>query len=325
MRSASLLILSALSLVLQIYAAPAPGTRDIIQKRDAGDSCLSKDPRCKCVGGAIFCGYVDSDWHTPAKPIETTTNVPVRKPKVATATSPEVVIVKDPLKTALLELNAYDDLDSVQLKIIRNQFSLETNGQFAVGLSGFRNYPFKIRGKQFDAAPPSDSAREKTAYWTVYWDFSWYGPGGTPPESGIFGPHVVLFVQFNGQVSHTLYYPPADDLFATAAQQGDYYFDRVLDPLRNLARLNTTMNLSFDDLHQLSHDIGAQWRTNLPAPPPPPAQKPRPLNPVAGIPQNECVEPPSWAKDHPSPSWCVPGDKRRVFQGTKWGDPIAAP
>jgi hypothetical protein len=249
MRSASLLFLSAFSLVSQIYAAPAPGANGVLQERDtnADDRCLSENPRCSCDGGASFCGYVDSDWHTPAKPIETTTNVPVRKPKMPTATDPEVVIVEDPLSAALFDLHGSHELREQSNDIIWNHFSPETRGQFVTGLRGYRDHPFKTRGKQFNATRGVDVPGGGSAYWALYWDFSWYGPGGALPKSGIFGPHVVLYVQLNGQFSHTLYYPPAESLAATAARPGDYYFDQVLDPLRQLAGLNTTIPGDFED------------------------------------------------------------------------------
>lgn len=306
--SATVLVFSVLSVFSLVYAAPAPvGELNTLGKR-AGEYPCPKDPGCECVDGeytmplAVRCGYADRDWHDPgSEPVALGTDNPPRKGKKATATSPEVVIVPDPLKAALLDLgNGHNLLNGdYKMHLIRNRVSWETRGQFVVGLTGYRKPGFKIRGQEFKADRGS-------ARWAIYWDFSWLGPNDAPPATGILGPHVKLVVSYQDQVVNIAYYPLADDTrLSKAAQKGDYYFQHVLQPLRNLTAFDpVTQQYNFPDGEIVASKLLAStWRNLLPEPPQNPSW-------ISNVPPGTCAMPGPEGQIQPSPLWCKPDDTR---------------
>lgn len=140
-----------------------------------------------------------------------------------------------------------------------------------MGISGNYSKPGPVdvgMGDKFKA--PKDP--KSTAIWSLYWDFSWFGPNNALPPSGFLGAHVKLFVQLEDQSASAVYYPPETDELVKATQPGDAYFYDILVNLRRRVQYNPdTMSYGFSEP---ARKLGNEWRGRVVAGPPPgePAQ-----------------------------------------------------
>lgn len=356
MRSASF-VLSGLVLFATVFAAPSPPGNEISsQKRQAwADGCSPKNLACDCMGVNFDCGYVDEDWHTPAPgpPVKTSRSLDAanrgsaagrldrRQAKpVPAGPPPQVVIEPDPLKAALLDLDANITLGHGEsFRIIRNRYHEATRGQFLQGIAGNLNMPVTIRGVLINATT------QFVGQFSLRWNFAWYGPNGELPATRLLGPYVDLFASLNDEVVHIAYFFPSNAPINTAPQVGDYYYANILDPLRTFWEFNGSTNAIDSPTWQFAYE----WRSLVvppshpfnimtdcsapgilridnrkprpdsrcdkyvvPRPPPPPPKVPSWL---LTLPPGLCAYPPAGGPPVPSVVWCTPNDTRKgVFQ-----------